>query len=337
MHLLLRAFRAYGDRLIGKRLLHGEIVIAALATVMIGRQRSSFIYDHAAPHTPSPHNICNICGMYATPRSRLTRLDYPSPPRDLRKSHYASRQSVTHNRGMLLEKLRELLAIAPSNANEIRMPDALYCPDRSMHFILRPLTMRDEAEWNEVRWRNDAWLSPWESGDPMHGGGLTYAQWIHYLRANEREGVGAVFAMEHDGHIVGQISLGAICYGAMRTGVIGYWVDHAQAGNGFAPMAVCMLADWALASPIGPMLHRLEIAIMPHNKRSLRVVEKIGANHEGLRRGYMYVDGRWHDHETFSLLAEDAGEGFALRYVRVLASARANADNQADTPDFNRQ
>lgn len=230
---------------------------------------------------------------------------------------------------MLLEKLRDLLTGASPGANEIRMPDALYCPNRSMDLMLRPLTMQDESEWNDVRWHNDAWLAPWESSDPMHEGGLTYPQWIHYLRDNEREGVGAVFVMEHAGRIVGQISLGAICYGAMRTGVVGYWVDHAQAGNGFAPMAVCMLADWALTSPIGPMLHRLEIAIMPHNKRSLRVAEKIGAVHEGLRRRYMYVDGRWHDHETFSLIAEDAGEGFALRYARSRAGASSGHASQS--------
>ncbi|EKC76703.1 hypothetical protein OBE_00714, partial [human gut metagenome] len=36
------------------------------------------------------------------------------------------------------------------------------------------------------------------------------------LRRNERASTGAVFAIEQHGRIVGQISLGAICYGAMR-------------------------------------------------------------------------------------------------------------------------
>ena len=46
-------------------------------------------------------------------------------------------------------------------------------PPRLTHpgfpIILRPLTMDDEDGWNEVRWRNNDWLAPWESGDPMHG------------------------------------------------------------------------------------------------------------------------------------------------------------------------
>ena len=49
-------------------------------------------------------------------------------------------------------------------------------PPRLTHpgfpIILRPLTMDDEDGWNEVRWRNNDWLAPWESGDPMHGGSI---------------------------------------------------------------------------------------------------------------------------------------------------------------------
>ena len=99
----------------------------------------------------------------------------------------------------------------------------------------------------------------------------------------------------------------------MRTGVVGYWVDQCYAGHGFPPMAVALLADWALTDPFGPVLHRLEIAILPDNARSLAVVRKVGAHHEGLRERYMYVNGQWRDHVTFALLAEDAGQGFANR------------------------
>ena len=175
------------------------------------------------------------------------------------------------------------------------------------------MTMDDEDAWEEVRWRNNDWLAPWESGDPMHGGGITFNQWIQRQRRNEQQGTGALFVVEYQMRIVGQISLGAITYGAMRTGVVGYWIDQSYAGRGFAPMALAMLADWALGDPFGPALHRLEIAILPDNARSLAVVRKVGAHHEGLRERYMYVNGQWRDHVTFALLAEDAGEGFASR------------------------
>ncbi len=68
-------------------------------------------------------------------------------------------------------------------------------------------------------------------------------------RHNGRTGRGVVFAIDYHEHIVGQISLGAINLGSMRTGVIGYSVDQQYAGHGFAPMAVALLADWAFCDP----------------------------------------------------------------------------------------
>ena len=55
----------------------------------------------------------------------------------------------------------------------------------------------------------------------MHGGFITFNQWIQRQRRNEQHGVGALFAIEYQMRIVGQISLGAISYGSMRTGVVG--------------------------------------------------------------------------------------------------------------------
>mgnify|MGYP000529629441 CR=1 FL=1 len=44
----------------------------------------------------------------------------------------------------------------------------------------------------------------------MHGGFITFNQWIQRQRRNEQHGVGALFAIEYQMRIVGQISLGAI-------------------------------------------------------------------------------------------------------------------------------
>ena len=96
-------------------------------------------------------------------------------------------------------------------------------PPRLTHpgfpIVLRPLTMDDEDGWNEVRWRNNDWLAPWESGDPMHGGSITFNQWSSGSAVTSSM-ASVIFAIEYQMRIVGQISLGAIVYGAMRTGVL---------------------------------------------------------------------------------------------------------------------
>ena len=167
-----------------------------------------------------------------------------------------------------------------SDPNAIDVPRFIQAHGLHVPIILRPLTTDDCDEWNEVRWRNDDWLKPWESG-----------------------------------RIVGQISLGAICYGAMRTGVVGYWVDERCAGRGYAPMAVTLLADWAMFDPSGPQLHRVEIDLLPENERSRKVALKVGASYEGMRKAYMFVNGQWRDHESYALLPEYAPNGFTARLM----------------------
>ena len=188
---------------------------------------------------------------------------------------------------------------------EFVMPKSLTAPADATPIELRPCTLDDEDELQTLRWRNQAWLSPWDSDDPLGGPGLTFNQWVCELRRRERDGSGALFLITERGRIVGQVSLGAITYGAMRTGLVGYWVDEAVARRSIAPLAVAIVADWAFDCPDGPRLHRIEIAIIPDNHRSRRVAEKLGAIDEGVRRQYMHVNGRWRDHESYVLLAQE--------------------------------
>ena len=202
----------------------------------------------------------------------------------------------------------------PGN-NSFEMPEFIQSHSMRVPVSLRPLTGADYDEWNEVRWRNDAWLKPWESGDPLHGAPITYKEWMKQLRRNERAGTGAVFAIEQHGRIVGRSrwarSATARCVPA--SSAIGW--TSVCAGRGYAPMAVALLADWAMFDPTGPRLHRMEIDILPENKRSRAVARKVGATLEGVRRAYMYVNGQWRDHESYVLMAEDAPNGFTARLM----------------------
>ena len=199
---------------------------------------------------------------------------------------------------------------------EFVMPKSFTAPAGATPIELRPCTLDDEDELQTLRWRNQAWLSPWDSDDPLGGPGLTFNQWVCELRRRERDGSGALFLITEHGRIVGQVSLGAITYGAMRTGLVGYWVDEAVAGRGIAPLAVAIVADWAFDCPDGPRLHRIEIAIIPDNHRSRRVAEKLGAIDEGVRRQYMHVNGRWRDHESYVLFAQERpSDGLAAAFA----------------------
>ena len=54
-------------------------------------------------------------------------------------------------------------------------------------------------------------------------------------------------------------------------------------------------------------LHRIEAACIPDNERSIRVLEKAGFRREGLLRSYLRINGIWHDHYLYALIADDPG------------------------------
>ena len=110
--------------------------------------------------------------------------------------------------------------------------------------------------------------------------------------------------------LVGQLTVSGITYGSARWANLGYWVDEQYAGRGIVPTAVAMAADHCWFN-LG--LHRIEVAIRPENKASLRVVEKLGFRYEGDRPRFLHIDGEWRDHQIFALNAEEVGPGLLAR------------------------
>ena len=102
--------------------------------------------------------------------------------------------------------------------------------------------------------------------------------------------------------LVGQLTVGGITWGSLCSAHMGYWVDARVAGRGVMPTAVALAVDHCF-QVLG--LHRIEVNIRPENAACLRVVEKLGFRDEGLRQGYLHIDGQWRDHRSFALTAEE--------------------------------
>lgn len=110
-----------------------------------------------------------------------------------------------------------------------------------------------------------------------------------------------IFLRETD-ELVGEISLFEVKRGPLQKCMLGYSLDQAHNGKGYASEAVRQVVKFAFKEA---GLHRIEAGAMPRNKGSLRVLEKAGFRPEGLARKNVKINGVWEDHQMFSILDED--------------------------------
>jgi ribosomal-protein-alanine N-acetyltransferase len=171
--------------------------------------------------------------------------------------------------------------------------------------------MRDAKIIEALVFSNRAWLKPWEATNPEAPQSFDFKGMTRSLLRQYDQQIGVPFVIEVDGEVVGQLNVANILYGAVSSAVIGYWLVPAVAGRGVAPTAVALATDYLMKQM---HLHRVEINIVPENQKSLRVVEKLGFRHEGLKRNYIHINGSWRDHFVFALTTEDLTEGVLARW-----------------------
>jgi [ribosomal protein S5]-alanine N-acetyltransferase len=187
---------------------------------------------------------------------------------------------------------------------------------------LRPPRLLDGGAWSRIRLRDRRYLERWEPVAPGswedRNAGLAWVPQWSTLRGLARRGASIPLVITVDGELAGQITVGGIVRGALRSGWVGYWVGTHVAGGGVATAAVAMLVDHCFG--MGG-LHRLEATVRPENAASLRVLHKLGFRQEGLFRRYLDVDGDWRDHQCLALTTEDTPGGLV---ERLIAEGRAS-------------
>ncbi|RPA10273.1 GNAT family N-acetyltransferase [Gordonia sp. OPL2] len=183
---------------------------------------------------------------------------------------------------------------------------------------LRPVKLRDAKSWSELRIANQNTLLPWEpTGIGSWAERHHPSAWpplFSVLRSEAKRGTVLPFVIELDGTYVGQLTVGNIQRGAVRSAWIGYWVDSRHVGQGIATAAVALGVDHCFG-PVG--LHRLDATVQPANVASQAVLTKIGFRREGLLERYMDVNKRWRDHILFALTAEEVVGSAAETLVRA--------------------
>jgi [ribosomal protein S5]-alanine N-acetyltransferase len=173
--------------------------------------------------------------------------------------------------------------------------------------MLRPLVTSDFPSWGEVRVRNEDWLTKWEPLRLVGHPDPARDREAFALRCSARErerqlGIGYGFGIFVDGNFAGEVNLNTVQRGPFQNAYVGYWIDERMAGHAYTPEACVVLFRYAFEEL---HLHRLQIAIIPRNTNSHRVVEKLGVRSEGVALRYLEIDGVWEDHVRYALTVEE--------------------------------
>jgi [ribosomal protein S5]-alanine N-acetyltransferase len=177
--------------------------------------------------------------------------------------------------------------------------------------------MRDAAQWSRIRLADRAHLEPWEPSADVHWEVRhAISSWPSVcsgLRSEARKGRMLPYAIELDGQFCGQLTIGNVTHGALRSAWIGYWVASAATGGGVATGALALGLDHCF----GPvMLHRVEATVRPENAASRAVLAKVGFREEGLLQRYLDVDGAWRDHLLVAITVEEVYGSVTSRLIR---------------------
>ena len=173
--------------------------------------------------------------------------------------------------------------------------------------VLRPIVPTDFGEWREVRRRNHDWLTKWEPKRLPGHPDVVEDRDVFTARCNARQrerqlGTGYGFGVFVDGAFRGEINLSSIQRGPFQSAYVGYWIDEAVAGQGYTPEALVVLARFVFEDL---RLHRIQVAIIPRNRASRRVVEKLRLREEGVAQRYLEINGVWEDHVRYAITAEE--------------------------------
>jgi [ribosomal protein S5]-alanine N-acetyltransferase len=170
--------------------------------------------------------------------------------------------------------------------------------------FIRMLQEDDAEELLQLRCSNWKFLKPFEpKPSESHFTLDGQKEALKRVEENWDEGLGFGFGIfqKETGLLIGRVNLSNVVRGAWQNCTIGYFLGQSYNGRGYTTQAVRLACQFAFEEA---GLHRIQAAVMPHNLASIRVVEKVGFNYEGMAKYYLNINEKWEDHKIYSLTKE---------------------------------
>jgi len=172
-------------------------------------------------------------------------------------------------------------------------------------YFLQSLRLEDAANLANLVIKNRFY---WSIFEPIHQNSyFTVAvqrekilESLHHMKSKREFNFGIYDYKTQE--MIGHISMYNIKRLPFSSAYIGYSIDEMNVGRGIATEAVQLLVNYGM-EVIG--LHRIEAYVSPRNSGSIRVLEKVGFQREGLLRQLLFINGKWEDHFMYAVVEDD--------------------------------
>lgn len=152
---------------------------------------------------------------------------------------------------------------------------------------------------------NRAFLEPWEYEKEESFYDLAYHQ--QGLELEMKAFQHRVFYrywlfLKSDRHFslpIGSVSIAHIKRGAHQSCTLGYKLDHRYLKRGYMTEALKLMIEHLFTDMD---MHRIEAEVMPSNLASIKVLEQLGFQQEGLAKSALKIKGKWEDHYRMALI-----------------------------------
>ncbi len=171
----------------------------------------------------------------------------------------------------------------------IRLPRA----DDAQRLLDYRLVNRDHlAPWEPVR--EESWYTARGCTRDIAG----------QIKAAREDRAYPLLVLDHgETGVLASITFSNVTRGVFQACHLGYGIAAAWQGQGLMFEALEASLDWAFRD-LG--LHRVMANYMPHNRRSERLLLRLGFEREGYARSYLRIGGEWRDHVLMSRLHPSA-------------------------------
>lgn len=176
-------------------------------------------------------------------------------------------------------------------------------PLRTERLLLQPLKLTDCHELNDVIEKSRKHLEQWLTWPSDIKSSEDCREFIHACICDWNEGIALRFAIRNivNREFVGIVGFDHLVH-AHRSCELVYWLKRKATGEGRMCEAAKALVRFAFDSM---EVHRVHCSIAIKNSASLKIMNRLRFQFEGIERQKQYISRQWFDHAIFSKLDSD--------------------------------